>query len=94
MSPFDFNRGNSQVNSYYYAPQRSTDAFLYNSPMNPTETSWGSIGPSNYFGEFGQGFARPAAAPLGAPIGSSQGYNFSGQPSGSRNPAGNGFFSF
>lgn len=94
MSPFDFNAGNSQVNSYYYAPQRSTDAFLYNSAINPTGTSWGNIGPSNYFGDLGQGFGAPTDGPLSAISGPSQGFNFGAPMSGSRNPAARGFFAF
>lgn len=56
MNPFDFNGGNSEVNSYYYLPKQATDSYLYNSALNPTGTSWGSIGPDNYFGNVGGGF--------------------------------------
>ncbi|MFT6603116.1 MAG: putative nucleic acid-binding Zn-ribbon protein, partial [Bacteriovoracaceae bacterium] len=101
-SPFDFNGGNTQVNSYYYMPQRETDAFLFNSAINPTGTSWGNIGPSNYFGDLGQGFgAYPGgfAAPLDSSLrafsGPSQGYDFvGGNMSRSRTPAAKGFFAF
>lgn len=55
-SPFDFNGGNSQVNSYYYMPKQGMDSFLYHSARNPQGTSWGDIGPRNYYGELGQGF--------------------------------------
>jgi predicted nucleic acid-binding Zn-ribbon protein len=93
-SPFDFNGGNSQVNSYYYAPQRQTDAFLYNSAINPTGTSWGNITPESYFGDYGQGFGAPLDRPLSAISGPSQGFNFGGSVSGSRVPAAKGFFAF
>lgn len=56
MDPFGFNGGNSQVNSYYFMPEQATDAFLYHSALNPKGTSWGEIGPNNYFGGLGQGF--------------------------------------
>lgn len=73
-SPFDFNGGNSQVNSYYYMPKQATDAYLYHSSFNPTGTYWGDMGPNSYFGRMGQGFdfrqgpmaygqRNPAAAP-------------------------------
>ncbi len=101
-SPFDFNGGNSQVNSYYYMPQTETDAFLYNSAINPMGTSWGSIGPNNYFGELGQGFggypggfAAPIDSPLSAFSSPSQGFDFvGGNMSRSRTPAAKGFFAF
>jgi len=67
-SPFDFNNGNTQVNSYYYMPKQGMDSFLYHSARNPQNTYWGDIGPSNYFGsELGQGFGLPTGAGQFAP---------------------------